>query len=517
MIKKCFPLLIFVTSVYKLCAQDSLVQYKDLVFNSAFEREAITNYIQKPGSNYIDIFLAVDPAITPSIAADYRQKFQNIITTIKDEKYLKKSNDKKIKKLYEKVHETMLKKYEAQNHFSEVFKSGYYNCVSSSILYGLVFQQLNIPFTAKEKPTHVYLMSYPESDQIIVETTDPSGDFLKHSDRYKSLVVDRLKENKLISQQEFNSKSVNELFNQFYFPDHDINLKELIGIQYMNDALYKFDKEQYEEGYHQLEKAYFFYPKENMSTMLLVLNVQLLNTLNYEDIKSMKYLAELSRYEGLGLSQENILAEFERMTQKQLTNKADTATYRQYYEKFIALSGNETLNKEISYIYNLRRGLALYNTGNYEMSLPFLELAYELNPKNLDINRIYISALGQQLNYESDNHNIIEKLETEYRHHPELIDNTIFLSMLANAYVIGFGQGFELNNEKEALKYKALFEKYFTNDLNVLATNIGRAYSLAAVYYFRKGNTLKAKQLISQGLKYAPGNYELLSRQRMIH
>jgi len=79
---------------------------------------------------------------------------------------------------------------------------------------------------------------------------------------------------------------------------------------------------------------------------------------------------------------------------------------------------------------------------------------------------------------------------------------------------------FFLNNNRfiySSYRNKQLFEKYYAPELTIDQRNIGRSYSITAVYYFRKGYTSKAKAIINEGLNISPHNHELLVRKNMIH
>lgn len=495
-----------------LKAQDSLVYYSDLSFNSDFEKQAFSD----AHKNTFNLFLAVDENMNYPLANSYHEKYQNFLTELNTDKLDKKSASKKIKGLYGEIHDEFFEKYEMQNHFSDIFRQGFYNCVSATAIYGLIFHELGIPFSIKEKPTHVYMMAYPKEDNILVESTDPSGKFLVYNDRYKTAVVEQLANAKLISESDFRSRSTDDLFNEYYFSDEDINLVQLGGLQYLNDALYRLEKNDVKGALEQAEKAYYLYPKENIATLLVVLSAQLLNEIAYTDINSMVHLERFSRYDNFGITRENILAEFEQMTNVQLIGKGDSASYRNFYNAFLTQSKDDTLNFEITHLYNLKRGLALYNSGHYQSALPFIEKAYQSKSENLEVTNIFVSTISQNVRFESHNKKIIELLENYQDTYTALNQNNIFKSMLVGSYLIEFGQAFDLSNEKTGLTFKSLFEKNYSPDLSVPQQNVGRAYSLAAVYYFKKGHKQKALSILNKGLELAPGNYELLTRKRMI-
>lgn len=102
--------------------------------------------------------------------------------------------------------------------FTELNKNGNYNCVTATALYGLLLNDLGIPFSIKETPEHVYLIAYPKSDAILIESTDPLKGYRVFNDNYKALIVQNLKENKIISESEFKTGNVNNLFDKYFFP-----------------------------------------------------------------------------------------------------------------------------------------------------------------------------------------------------------------------------------------------------------------------------------------------------------
>lgn len=497
---------------HQLLSQDSLVYFKDLTFNSTLEQSAFT----EPDSSTFNLFLTADEHFISGKEESYLRKFEAYLNTVNNKKLDRKSNEKKVKLLYEEVHSAFLNKYEMQNHFSSIFINGNYNCVSATALYGLVFQKLNIPYVIKEKPTHVYMVAFPGIANILLETTDPSGDFLTYTDRYKTAMVAQLASAKLISESELKSKSVDDIFNEYYFSDEDINLVQLAGLQYVNDALYRLEKNDLEGALIQSEKAYFLYPKENITSLIAVILGQLLDKIAYEDIVSMDYLEKFSRYKKFNITHENILAEFDLMCQRQLIEKGDSTNFRKYYERFVLLNKDEKLNNQISYLYFLRKGLALYKSGHFESALPHIEKAYNLNSANIEVSQVFVSAIAQNLRFKSNNTEVINKLELYLNKYPDLQSNNNFNSLLVGSYLIEFGQSYDLNNEQSGIKYRKLFEESYNNGLNVDQQNIGRAYSLAAIFYFKRGYKQKAISILNKGLELAPGNYELLTRKRMI-
>jgi hypothetical protein len=76
-----------------------------------------------------------------------------------------------------------------------------------------------------------------------------------------------------------------------------------------------------------------------------------------------------------------------------------------------------------------------------------------------------------------------------------------------------------MQNFQQGEKYRLTFEELAGRypDAQPNTQLVGQAYSRAAVYFYRKGQTQKARNLIEAGLKLSPNNYELMTRKRMIN
>ncbi|MEQ8573329.1 MAG: hypothetical protein RIB63_04670, partial [Fulvivirga sp.] len=212
--------------------QDTLVYFNELHFNSDFEKQALTKFIKQNDFNYMEVFMAIDPSIDNAKFEDVQLRYQTQFKSIYNEKVKSKRADKKLKIIYDEIHDAFLTQYKERILFNSIFDNGQYNCVSASALYSMALEEAEIPYIIKERPTHVYVLAYPKNEQIVVEATDPAGGYVKFNSSYKQAYIDRMAKAKMISDAEVKSKSADLLFDEYYFTDTDINLTQLIGIQY---------------------------------------------------------------------------------------------------------------------------------------------------------------------------------------------------------------------------------------------------------------------------------------------
>ncbi|MEM1405903.1 MAG: hypothetical protein AAGG59_03955 [Bacteroidota bacterium] len=497
-------------------AQHFKTGLKNIQYQSEFERQQFERFFVHNETNYLELLVASDPNGNISISTQLQEKLDNTLGESYAAKLSKKSASKKVKSIYETIHREFLDKYVAENFFASVVKTGSYNCVTATALYALAFEKLGIPYSIQEKPTHVYALAYPGSEQIVVESTDPIGGFLAFNERHKSAFIQQMVEAKLIGSKERNTKSLQSLFDEYYFQGADVNILQLVGIQYMNQGIYDLNTGNTLQAINDFEKAYLFYPSEKIGYTLLVAYLQYLANSHFTKPRDAVILARLDHYRKFGISTEIILNEFQRAMNMLLIENSNTEGAESFYQKVMENTSNDSLNSELSHRYYYERARILYNRGDYSKSLSFSSEAVALKPKNQNTESLFISAISNKHRSTSNFKTIQKELEGYAQKYEQLMNNKLFAGMLANTYLMLFAQSYDFRRIKEGEQYHEMFKSLYEQDMNIDQNNVGRAYSIAAVYYFRLGNKKKALSFLNEGLAIAPGNYELQTRHRMI-
>lgn len=498
-------------------SSDSLVKVNELKFHSPQEKEAFLKFLHDQTPNYFDLLIAIngEAALKNKAARIFNEQKE----TSKAIFNKNKSAVKGVKAVYKNLHSSLLKKYELQNYFTDIFRNGHYNCVSATALFAMVFEELGVPYHIKESPIHVYLIAYPESHRILVETTSPTAGYLVFDHKFKSNFVQSLKDNKMISEQEFSTSGTDVLFDKYYFKEENINLKELVGIQYLNDAFYAFEKENYKYAFEQMEKAYLLYPSEKVSYHLLIGAAIILDKCDYKELDDLNYLVKISRHGNDQAKKEIIINEFLKINQKHHLNNSKSGHFDKAYNYLMEhIEGNEEIKKEISFLFNYEKGRVLYNQANFNNSLKHIRDAYNLKPENVEVESLFINVLLQTMRYFTDGSALVKKIEEYASEFPALKENELFQIAQLNSYLYYIGQLYEAGKKSEAEKYRSLFESRLTNnpEIGFDPNLVGRAYSLGASYYFKNNDMTKVKNLLNKGLQYAPDNMELRTRLHMI-
>src|SRR5687767_5427772 len=96
-------------------AQDSLVRYEDIRFSSDFEKKALDGHFRENKTDYFYLLIASGKALTEPAINQAKEKFFNHLTALQESRLASKKNDKRIKLLYDDLHQSFLTKYEMNN------------------------------------------------------------------------------------------------------------------------------------------------------------------------------------------------------------------------------------------------------------------------------------------------------------------------------------------------------------------------------------------------------------------
>src|SRR4030042_788753 len=199
---------------------DSLVLFSDLRYHSAFEKEAIFNFVNHRNDTF-NLFMAIDENMTAEEADRIHKTYLQVYDELNTKKIDSKKINKKIKIAYTSVHDHFLTKYNSNEYFPVMFGTGIYNCVSASMLFSLVFDRLEIPCKVMASSEHVYLIAPPRKNSVVIETTNPTFEKTIFTGEFKQQYVYYLRSSKLISDSDYQNKSVEEIFEEKFNQVHE--------------------------------------------------------------------------------------------------------------------------------------------------------------------------------------------------------------------------------------------------------------------------------------------------------
>lgn len=236
-------------------AQNAIGIYRDLSFDNNSERE-----LWEAGQvNPYLLFRAVQAEKSLS-----NQKWDGLVAEL-DQKFEKKGTHLNVlRQIFQKSHQQLFKTYEQHSTFNDMLDEGRYDCVSASAALALLLDRYGFDYKVVETDYHVFIVVNYEDKDIILESTLPVGGMITaptevaiYLEGYKSDDSGQLKSlNQRLGAQKVDL-SDNALFRK-------VNLTQLAGLQYYNDAISHFNDQSFEKASKQLNKALILYKSERI-------------------------------------------------------------------------------------------------------------------------------------------------------------------------------------------------------------------------------------------------------------
>lgn len=501
----------------------SLIKFSDLTFKNDSEKDALVKYNET--NNKADLFDLLFVSYDKSVIGNKTkatQKIDDCVVVLK-KSISDKSEAKKVKIIYDYVHKEFLKVYKLKNSFIDIFEAGEYNCVSASALYAIVFSKLEIPYQIKETPTHVYLIAYPNSSKVLIETTSPAKGYYQFSTSFISKYVTNLYNSKIITKEELETSSVNDLFNKYYFTSENISLHELVGLQRSNFAIYFMDDNDLEKAKEEVKNAYFLFESARHKYLLKATLMALIDKNGYDNYESISNLALLCRFNNLKdkeLSNEVLLNEFKKVMHTQLIKNSNYELFDKSFEKIISELKDSVLKGEITFEYNYELArLGYLNSKNQEYQLKHLTAAYKHNPLNANLRVLIIGTYERAIQNFNDSKSIIDESQIFLKSFDFFENNEYYISVKLNCILDLAYKSYYYSDLSKGDAYLKEFEELLGKKEKISPTAgfVEKAYSQGASEYYRKGNYAKAKQLLKTGLIHAPNSFGLQQRLKQFN
>lgn len=231
-------------------AQDAVEIIEDLRFDSNSERELWEAGQEDP---YL-LFRAVQAEKSLS-----DEKWSNLVAEF-DQKFEKKGTHINVlRQIFEKSHQQLFKTYEQHSTFNAMLDEGKYDCVSASAALALLLDRYDFDYKVVETDYHVFIVVNHEGKDIILESTLPVGGMITSPSEVASY-LEGYKSDESVQLRSLNQRlgapkidlSDNAIFRK-------VNLTQLAGLQYYNDAISYFNEQRFEKAAKQLNKALKLY------------------------------------------------------------------------------------------------------------------------------------------------------------------------------------------------------------------------------------------------------------------
>lgn len=236
------------------------------------EVEATKSNLSYPES--INIFLIhKDDSSNLDKVVKSHQRFRKLIHQLRKKKEKKSNEAEFLRSLFYHVHEKRLHFYDKYSVMHETLNDGTYGCLTGTALYAIILSTFDIDYNIIELPNHVFIQVIGNDGFYIFESTLPFDGFKKLD---KNIVA-----NSKHFSRDMRKSTSREIIGSWYAttdnsldqPFNIIGLRELAGLQYFNEAIKLFSRQEFEKAIDRATDAYKHYPsKRNKELMQLIIN-----------------------------------------------------------------------------------------------------------------------------------------------------------------------------------------------------------------------------------------------------
>jgi hypothetical protein len=386
------------------------------IFNTNYEQGLFENLEQTDSFALIDFMLAID--YRQRATKEYDQLLEAITKDLDKSSIADKALKKQVKLIYKRVHAS-LNKYIENVTFTSTIIDGYYNCLTASALYASVLDYYKIPYQIVKRPGHVYLIVAPEKQKIVLESTRPNDGLIRFTDKNKKDYVNFLVEQKVIDKAEYESTSINRLFNKYYFNDEVITPRQMVALHYNNKAIFYFEKENYLEAFREMQKSLLLDPDYELSIYLFnffyskLLEEQYVNH-NYDGKMLGRYYLYNRKSDDIAMRVSSI---FNDIAVELVSENSKIDRFNEIYRDMkVQLPAGMPI-PEIDFKYNYYNCYYEYVAGDFKRSLLFGAAAYRINSDHLQLRNMV--------------HNIMINIVQDFEDHEPNLDTV-------NKYFVDF-------------------------------------------------------------------------------
>lgn len=482
-----------------------------LKFHSAIEKDGFGRLCEGTMPDFLAMAVAVNPESGQVQLSSIREAMIKETSVLKAGLADIKKPAKKLKFIFDHVQTTFLKQYDLDADFSEMFRTGKYNCLTATILYAWLLDELSVKHTIKFMPGHVYLIVHADEIPYIFETTDPVGGFVELSKVMQSNAVQSMRLMKFMASDNGKNDQAGDLFERYYIKLNNTEMKGLVGYQYTNAAFVAMMKQDYTTAYNLVTKAKIFTPMSELDMM----QDQLLRQAILQADKTTTYRAGLlvNYYNSTkdNNKKNQIADEFKQSIYLILFSSFPSPdSLMPVYHTLYNGIADEDMRKVLEEIYFTAYISYLQTESKKQELFEFMYSAYSKGNKSAFIKSNMHNSVALLTDDIRVNENGVAQYDTLANKYPLLMEVDLFVYNRCQMLINSAEEAFRMKNgeEGERLLKKFDAEGYYDKSKPAYC-NPAYAYSLAGSYYFRKNNIPKARASLVKGLTFDPDNWEL--------
>lgn len=491
----------------------------DLIdFNSELERTLFED-LYEGDTNGVALLMVAGGVSDSSQLYSYDSRLSEVFSKLDSSRLVRKKPKKIISNVFETVHDELLRKYEFENQFCEVFQTGNYNCVSATALYSYMLGRLGVAHALVQTPDHVYAVAFINEETWILESTDPQQGYYEVTEKDREKSLDELVDQKIITRDQRNSPKLDSII-QHLFPEEAIGSAKLVSIQYSNQALYDLEKERNFEAFQNAAKAYVISP--DTATISTLVNSAAF-WLDEEDFENEYFLPTLSfvvnKYMGNPGHQELIFSNFLYYGAMYLEDAISDSLFEAIGSTHINASASDSSfqSRVTSYYYDYK-AQKLLTARKAVQAFPFAKSAVKHYCDN-ESRRILVGTISMMLLYGQFNTTqVLDTVRTLNKQFPQMRENEIwipiYLELLTNETFAKILQ----DDFTSARKLFGEFESIASNEYVAVMDqrNLEKVYGRMLTNYY-KSDKRRARQILEDGLAYMPHSEILQYYERKLN
>lgn len=177
--------------------------------------------------------------------------FESLLDDIKAKNLIGFDRIPSAEKLFLYLHTTWLKDYQLHaTTLFDIMERRAFNCVSATVLYNLICDELGLSTEAFETPTHVYTIFSNVGQRVMVENTTSMGfNIMNNLQRYSQYLLQYYPKNEALKI------GLDRLYAHENTHGRTINNTELLGLICYNRAVFNAEQKNYQFAYEMVKIA----------------------------------------------------------------------------------------------------------------------------------------------------------------------------------------------------------------------------------------------------------------------
>ncbi len=507
---------------YEAVHADPVIQPNDtlsrLSFHSSIEKEGFANYLSGGKPDYIAMAVAVNPKSGV-------QEINKVKEVIRTESAFLKNNISGIKKsgkrlvfIFTHVQTTLLKEYDLDADFADMFTSGKYNCLTATLLYSLLFEDLSYKYTIKFMPGHVYPMVYDGDVPYLFETTDPINGCIELTDeKQREAIQNGMLLHYTNADKEKNNKAA-EIFDQYFIKLNNTGIKGLVGYQYLNATYSAFSEQKFLDAFKMVAKANVLTPMDGLKELQgEFLKLSILTEDKTSTLRASLLVAYYNSTDDKNRKNQ-IVDEFYQSTREILFSHFPSPdSLLPVYKTIYTGITDDDVRKVIDEIY-FTQYIAYLESKDKSNEAFDTACKWYAGGKSKDVAKYFIQDHINSFAIDAYNsRDAVRSYDSVAGLYPVLMEFELFRNKRCQVIIQAAQQAFRAKNAYEGERLLELFDKggYYT-EATRYCCNPAPVYSQAGSYYFKTGNSVKAKAALKKGLTFDPENQEIKEKLKAL-